>query len=316
MKSGVISTNRPGVAIRLCLSAFFLCIACVSYATLPPTNNLVMWLNADSLVLANGAGVTSWADSSTNGNDAILHAAWDPAGIPKFYTNGINGRPAVGFGAPGAGGYGSNGNDSLRISNRVAGAFQAIPLPSGFTMAVAIKTFVAGDDDNFAAVPDNYNNLLGDTATAVQFGLASGVASLNTYDNQLTASWIPITGGGALNNTNIYPGHFLIAAHSNNVGALNDRVNLYADGSLVASGNSPYNGATDMFRIGQGNGGGGRAFNGLIGEYLVYNAPLSAADQEQLQLYMTERWLNIPEPSVFALLGTGALLLWNRRRLP
>jgi hypothetical protein len=298
--------------LRLLLAAGVLVLTTAhSYATDPPTNNLVMWLKSETLSLANGAGVTVWTDSSGNGNHAILYAAWDP-NPAKFYTNAVNGRPAVGFGAPGAGGYGSTGNDALFISNQVAGTFQAISLPAGFTFATAFKTFVTGDDQNFATGAFNYNNMFADTATASQYGLSGGAASLVRYDNQVSHSWHGVTGGNALNNTNVYQGHFLIATHAQNPGNANDTINVYADNGLVATGNVPYNSATDFRRVGQGPGGGGQAFNGLIGEFLVYSAPLTGADQEQLSTYLTERWLDIPEPGAIVMLALGGVLLRRR----
>jgi hypothetical protein len=311
MQTKIIQNRLIGsrlVAVALAL------ITTHSYATLPPTNNLVLWLKPETLSYNNGDAVTIWTDSSGSGNDAIQWDSWDvrPA---VYHTNAVNGRPAVGFGAPADGGFGTSNDDALFISNRVAGTLQAISLPSGYTVATAFKTFTAGDDSNFATSQNNYNNFFGDTANGIQVGLASGVSSVNTYDNQLTSSWVPVTGGGALNNTIVYQGHFVIATHSNNVGTANDTVNIYADNGPVATGTAPFNGAASVRRIGQGFGNGGDAFEGYIGEFLVYSAPLSGADEQQLSTYLTERWLDVPEPSAIglaamALIGLGA---WRRR---
>jgi hypothetical protein len=156
--------------------------------------------------------------------------------------------------------------------------------------------------------------MFADTATASQYGLSSGRASLIRYDNLVSSSWHETTGGNALNNTNTYQGHFLITTHAQNPGNANDDINIYADNGLVATGSVPYNGATDFRRVGQGPGGGGQAFNGLMGEFLVYSAPLTGADELQLSTYLTERWLDIPEPSVMIMLALGSVLLWRRKR--
>lgn len=309
MQTDFIAVRGVGVWLTALVAAT---LATHSYATSPPTNNLVLWLKSDTLSLADGAGVFSWADSSGNGNDAIVWAPWSP-NPPKYYTNAVNGRPAVGFGAAGSGGFGSDGNDALFISNRVSGTLQAISLLNGFTFATAFKTFNGGSSANVVNGQPNFNNMFADTATASQYGLQSGSASLIRYDNLVTSSWIPVTGGGALHNTNVYQGHFLIATHAENPGNASDTINVYADNGLVATGNVPYNGATDFRRVGQGPGGGGQAFNGYIGEFLVYSAPLTGADELQLSTYLTERWLDIPEPSAMILLGLGGALLWRRR---
>ena len=240
-------------------------------------------------------------------------APWSPA-PPKFYTNAVNGRPAVGFGAAGSGGFGSDGNDALFISNRVSGTLQAISLLNGFTFATAFKTFNGGSSPNVVNGQPNFNNMFADTATASQYGLMNGSASLIRYDNQVTSSWIPVTGGPALNNTNVYQGHFLIATHAQNPGNANDTINVYADNGPVASGNAPYNTATDFRRVGQGPGGGGNAFDGYLGEFLVYSAPLTGADEQQLSTYLTERWLDIPEPTATAMLVLAGVLLLRKRR--
>ena len=60
-------------------------------ASLP---SLDLWLKADSLSLADGASVTTWADSSGVGNDGT-----PSTGTPIYRTAQINGLPAVDFSA-------------------------------------------------------------------------------------------------------------------------------------------------------------------------------------------------------------------------
>jgi hypothetical protein len=52
---------------------------------------LKLWLKADSLALADGAAVTTWTDSSGNGNNATA------VGAPVFKTNILNGKPVIRF---------------------------------------------------------------------------------------------------------------------------------------------------------------------------------------------------------------------------
>lgn len=55
-------------------------------------SGLTLWLKADSLALANGASVSSWLDSSPNGNNANQAVS---ALQPIFVSNWRNGLPAI-----------------------------------------------------------------------------------------------------------------------------------------------------------------------------------------------------------------------------
>lgn len=54
---------------------------------------LQVWLKADALNLSNGSPVSSWSDSSSKGNNAIM------VSNPTFQTNAINGLPVIRFSA-------------------------------------------------------------------------------------------------------------------------------------------------------------------------------------------------------------------------
>lgn len=296
MKRGVISTNRLGVAIRLCLSAFVLGMACAVNATLPPTNSLVMWMKPETLSLANGASVTLWTDSSGNGHDAVQLPTWN---APTYATNGINGRPAVFFGA--------SNIDSLGVTNNVSPITQTLRLQTGLTFAVSFKTF-----DTSSRVQTTYwsaNPLLSDNTgayTAFTFGVSEGRGVYSHYD----AGWQPIEGSYPVANTNVYPGHFLIATHNSTSGL----AQLYTDGIFQGSDTISYNAFTGLNMIGNQGGGGPDHFRGHIGEVLVYSTELSASDRQQLQTYLTERWLDIPEPSTGTLLSLSGILALRRRQ--
>ena len=54
----------------------------------------IMWLDASSLGLANGADVSSWTDLSGNANHATQATT---ANMPIFSTGIINGKPIIRF---------------------------------------------------------------------------------------------------------------------------------------------------------------------------------------------------------------------------
>lgn len=56
--------------------------------------SLKLWLRADTLALTNGDPVTTWPDSSGNGNNATANGDFDPV----YRTNQVNSLPAVDFG--------------------------------------------------------------------------------------------------------------------------------------------------------------------------------------------------------------------------
>src|SRR5262245_6977808 len=57
-------------------------------------SGLKLWLKADALSLSNAAAVTTWTDSSGNGNDATQS---NGAKKPIYYTNIWNGKPSIYF---------------------------------------------------------------------------------------------------------------------------------------------------------------------------------------------------------------------------
>jgi hypothetical protein len=63
-------------------------------ATSPPTTNLALWLKADSLTLSNGDAVSTWSDSSGNGNSASQGTS---GSRPTYVTNALNGKPVLRF---------------------------------------------------------------------------------------------------------------------------------------------------------------------------------------------------------------------------
>src|ERR1041384_8803564 len=97
--------------------------------TLTVTNNLVMWLKADSLALANGAPISTWADSSTNLNHATQQTSGNQ---PAFVANAINGNPVVRF---------DGSSDFLAVTNKLdLTGFRRVQLPNGLTYLAVFRT--------------------------------------------------------------------------------------------------------------------------------------------------------------------------------
>lgn len=290
----VITKSTSYLVFNACLVVVTMILTEQSFAqTLPPTNNLAAWYKPETLSsLTNDQTVTSWTDSSGNGHTITRNTT-----SPSYVTNGINGRPSVFFT--------QSENDQLITSS-------AVSLLSGMTYVAVFKTFSTDSTSSSAADPAltlvSDDTITGSTA----LGLTGGNGQFIRFDNQVSASYLTITGSSALNNTNVYPGHYLIATHAQNAGNTNDFANLYADGSLQATANIPYNSVTSFDSVGRGVAGL-NTFDGWISEVLVYSTDLSTADRLQLQTYLNERWLDVPEPSTIGLALLGGLA-WRLRR--
>src|ERR1043166_834896 len=163
LKIAVPGSNRFAVLFALWLCVTALGFLSASAQTLPPTNNLVMWLKADSLALADGAAVNSWGDSSGSGHDAVKLTGWN---APTFATNGINGHPALLF---------SSNTQSLFVTNNVHPTSLTLRLPTGLTFAASFKTFDTSaplQTPNWTANPILADNT--GTYTAFAFGISGG----------------------------------------------------------------------------------------------------------------------------------------------
>jgi hypothetical protein len=80
---------------RSLVAALFLCAITALAQTLTVTNDLALWLRADTGATTNEAGVVlQWDDQSTNANNAV--AATETQG-PVFVANSLNGKPVLRF---------------------------------------------------------------------------------------------------------------------------------------------------------------------------------------------------------------------------
>jgi hypothetical protein len=101
------------------LTLAFAVMAMMASAQVPVTSGLLLDLNADSLNLINGATVSTWADTSGNGN-----VATNSSGTPTFVANGPGGHAYVGIkGSLSADGYSYTGNNSdyFNLQNTISG---------------------------------------------------------------------------------------------------------------------------------------------------------------------------------------------------
>lgn len=145
--------------------------------------NLVNWLKADALSLANNDPVSSWTDSSGNGYDLTNTST----ARPTYLTNQINALPAVSF---------DGTNDFLRNSSV---SFSSSRSSLAMAMIVCVTSnksfngFVSVDDN--AAYPAKGLNVYGLSSGLVLWGYAPVATEyyITTKRPLATGSWYIIT---------------------------------------------------------------------------------------------------------------------------
>src|SRR5579859_1045488 len=121
-KLSLLTTNHILRIRKMKSLALFLTvcgIAGYASAQVPITSGLLLDLNADSLNLTNGATVSTWADTSGNGNAAV-----NSGGTPTYVANGPGGHAYVSIkGSLSADGqsYTGNNSDFFNLQNTLSG---------------------------------------------------------------------------------------------------------------------------------------------------------------------------------------------------
>lgn len=228
-----------------------------SFASFPSDiSGNVLWLKADSLTLNDGDSVTTWVDSSGNGNDATQTGALRPT----YKTGIIGGKPVVRFDGASQGMNVPSGSTELNITGDLT-MFVVLKSSSAASQAVA----VFGDS---SAGTTGFMLYLGN-----QFaGKASFLSSGNV-------TWL--TQSSAVNNGS---GHMVSVVLSGTA------LTFYKDGSADGSGTSA---APVVYTGTRGIGfsdTGASPFNGDIAELIVFNAALSSGDRARVEAYLRGKY--------------------------
>ncbi len=89
-----VSSRAARIGIRAGATAIMLVAAAACGRDMTTIPGLVLWLKADAITAhTNGQSVAAWGDASTN-RDAVGQP--NPANQPTYYTNRVNGLPAIG----------------------------------------------------------------------------------------------------------------------------------------------------------------------------------------------------------------------------
>lgn len=209
---------------------------------------LTVWLKADALGLASGANVTTWTDSSSNGNDAAGTVA------PTFNEVVLNGYPGVNY----------NGSQYSDLSS-----FTLDPSVSSYTVLTVFRTTTGGNRTVLT-------NLNPPGTGQVQLGFRLGCAG-GQITNLIDAT--PQCSG------NVYTSNAWEAytVHWNQGGPT---LNQYSFGTNALTSIPAASGGGGAWRIGANKTGTTWFLNGDIPELVVYNTALSATDRQAIECYL------------------------------
>lgn len=216
----------------------------------------VLWLDASQITgLSDGDDVGTWEDLSTLGNDAVQATADKK---PHYKVNILNSLPVVRF----------DGSDDFMST-----------FTTGLTAWSMFFVFARGDKDReqvFFAKPNN-SSIDGNF-----FWMFTGGNALHAgFHNGSAWQW-----GTPTTNT--------ITDTSGHIGQLDWNATAlaqYVDGVLWRTANltgppATNTGATEIGRSNAAN----RYFKGDMGEIVIYNNSISAADLALLETYLSDKW--------------------------
>ncbi len=243
------------------LACVIVLFASANTFALPVNSGLIYHLDAGNGVTAAGSNVTSWSDLSPTGDTATTNA-----GSPQLVLNAVNGLPAVEF-----------------TNDRLAGAdANVFDLGAGDVSWFAVVRVdpVSGNPNRIFGTLQNsgpFDGFAADVTPAGQVG-----TFFRTNSNQIGSDPDTAVGAG-----------FNVFAGSRETGL----ASLLRNGDVVNNRISPAAFAGDAISIGTERTGGGEFFEGAIAELVIYNRALSAAETDEVNTFLSEKYAT-PEASI------------------
>ena len=237
-----------------------------------PAVNPSLWLQADSLLQADGTAVASWPDSSSHGFHATNGIVVNQ---PVFKVNVLSGKPVVRFNDDGSTAT-ANPNVDYLISPLTLNANS-----NTFTAFIVFRADVAGTRDTFIQPLGNGTTVLYVETNATpatnlySFASSQGLTSSSTYS------------GGA----------WVIAAVEQDATA--KTLTLYRDGVLDATGAIGNNAAASSggWLFGCNKPLTGNGLKGDIAEVLIYDRVLGLPERRATEQYLASKYgLNAWQP--------------------
>ena len=251
-------------------------VTVINPSALPVTSNglftnigqPMLWLHADTLGLADGATVTSWTDSSGNGNTASQGAG----NAPTFALNAINGQPAVSF--SGANKYLSLPSNSANFSQGFSTFLvNQVVLPAGSQPWARFYEFGNGCNSASFYLTRAYNssNFQVSLNSSDYWSWTAGI--LQSTNQLFSIIMTPVSGTTGT-----------ILSYSNNT-----RLGTSGNSNGGAAINLPANVTRTSNYLGLGTCGD-PSFGGLIPELLIYNSALTDSQRTGIQNYLNLKY--------------------------
>lgn len=231
----------------------------------PPLTGMAIWWSADvgnncsGVACTDGAGQTTWADRSGNGNTGLVSRC----GVtPTFHTNQINGKPAVTF----------NGNSSANVNATCYTATTSVDNKATSTMFAVVKFggsggYIIASGTGTPLKWGGYGSIGSNTIQILQQGsvanIGASVATGNQNWNQINATYDSSTGAWAL------------------------RTNRAADGS----GTQIRSITSNFLDLGITESGGSiSTLLGQVAEFILYTRVLSSTEITTVETYLNSKY--------------------------
>lgn len=225
---------------------------------------LQLWLKADAITgLNDGDAVTTWSDSSGQGNDVTQATAGNK---PTYQTNELNGKPIVRF----------DGTDDFLMDTSLDAEFQV----NSYTFFVVGKQTNAGNDCFFS---------LGDSLTADQALpplLAGPIVRAVSF----------ASGGGldSADSTTTPVGGFRV--YSVRRSTADNNFTLWVNGTqegqdaALANATADYGGASKALAVGARGDTPINFLDGDIAEIIFYDSALSTVNRDSVESYLGSKY--------------------------
>jgi hypothetical protein len=242
---------------------------------------LALWLRGDVGVTANASSnISTWADQSTNHNDATQGTV---ANQPLLVTNALNGKPVVRF----------NGtNDQLMLATS--------PGTNNFTVFAVVSTPQGEEidpEDNSQYSSGGFTGehyLFGGNVNFNSYGevgVSLGTNGASVYEYARNQSFGDQFAALAVYNGVVGPGSSILE-----VSYTNQVPSIYLDGRLVRVGLPSSRSQSALARaIGFGTTGYGNSpFAGDVAEILGFNRVLTDGERSTVESYLNGKYVVVP----------------------
>ena len=218
-------------------------------------SDLQLWLDANTIAQADGTNVTTWADSSGNGNDATIGAG----NAPEYYNNQINGNALVRF---------TNVNQDYMSGNLGLGTINALTV------------FTIGNFSDMTPGPYDHQyiyNIGGGSNDLVS------LSKFNQTGNNRYYSYIE--GGVIFGPTLDFDTHIF----TQQFGTSGTNHRLWFEGESQSVGNSAAISIGDNYELGRWNAPT-HYLEGNVGELVIYDQEISSDKRQLIEQYQSAKW--------------------------